>query len=491
MYDYVADLQRHKESVRNVAEKMTASNETAVWRPMDSDASSNQQRERGLERKMPAGMTYDESMYNGPRGRYTFSEWAASPPECDCGDSNTCVVCRTPGLTRASFWKLTSEYKRAFADGDRRDQEEWYKRRTADRVFAALGGLGLSGAVASSQTAPSVPSHKRKFDVSEVHALLRLDLESLLPGRAWRRDNRTRYRERTRTDFIEWTLSLSCVYAHGINERDNIPPYDLRNGEGGLLERIARAAIGPDKNYTAEENGSLAAFMTVMLMIKALEFAHQCFLVRDAKIYGQISSPFAIKPKGDFPLYKLLVEVAQSWRTRNLNPFSVIVARMDGAGRMLPAAVFSAVSRVADYALEYIPSMTQEEFAFLMKIPGMRVRVNDTDYSGDERKSDRPGEAQDPDVGSSILFYHLPRDDGNAKRLARSIVSVLNKLKVRELRAESDPAIRVESGPLSAYGGVPKWGGEPFLARYRERLAAYKARMQNERKGGSGGCTIL
>jgi hypothetical protein len=142
---------------------------------------------------------------------------------------------------------------------------------------------------------------------------------------------------------------------------------------------------------------------------------------------------------------------------------------------MLPAAVFSGVRRVADYALEYIPSMTQEEFAFLMKIPGMRVRVNDTDYSADERKSDRPRE-QDPDVRNSVLFYHLPRHDG--KELAKSIVSVLSKLKIRELRS---------SRAISAYGGVPMWDGKPFLARYREQLAAYKKRTRGE----SGGCTIL
>jgi hypothetical protein len=210
-------------------------------------------------------------------------------------------------------------------------------------------------------------------------------------------------------------------------------------------------------------------------MIKALEFAHQCKLVGDAKLYGRISSPFAIKPKDDSPLYKRLLEVAQSWRTRNLHPFPVIVARMDGAGRMLPSAVLSGVRRVATVALEYIPSMTQEEFAFLMKIPGMRVRVNDTDYSGDERKSDRPGE-QDPDVRNSVLFYHLPRDDG--KELARSIGSILNKLKIRELRS---------SRTISAYDGVPKWDDKPFLARYHEQLAAYKERMRGE----SGGCTIL
>jgi hypothetical protein len=109
--------------------------------------------------------------------------------------------------------RLTSEYKSAFPLGDLRGQEEWYKRRTADRVFAALDVQGLSGAASSSETTPSVPSHERKFDVSEVQALLRLNLEFGLPGRAWRRDHQTRYRK----DFMEWTLSLSCVYAHGID----------------------------------------------------------------------------------------------------------------------------------------------------------------------------------------------------------------------------------------------------------------------------------
>jgi hypothetical protein len=373
-------------------------------------------------------------------------------------------------LEKNSGTRLTSEYKSAFPLGDLRGQEEWYKRRTADRVFAALDGQGLSGAASSSET-PSAPSHKRKFDVSEVQALLRSDLEFRLPGRGWRRDHQTRYRKY----FIEWTLSLSCVYAHGIDFQVYMPLYDLRNGRGASLEPLVRAAVGPDENYTTEENQSLAAFLTVMLMIKALEFAHQCKLVGDAKLYGQISSPFAIKPKDESPLYKRLVEVAQSWRTRNLRSFPVIVDRMDGAGRMLPAAVFSGVSRVADYALEYIPSMTQEEFAFLMKIPGMRVRVNDTDYSADERKSEQPRE-QDPDVRNSVLFYHLPRDDG--KELARSIVSILNKLKIRELRS---------SRTISAYGGVPMWDEKPFLARYREQLAAYKKRTRGE----SGGCTIL
>jgi hypothetical protein len=373
-------------------------------------------------------------------------------------------------LEKNSGTRLTSEYKSAFPLGDLRGQEEWYKRRTADRVFAALDVQGLSGAASSSET-PSVPSHERKFDVSEVQALLLLDLEFWLRRRGWRRDHQTRYRK----NFIEWTLSLTCVYAHGIDFQGYMPLYDLRNGRGGSLEPLVRAAVGPDENYTTEENQSLAAFVTVMLMIKALEFAHQCKLVGDAKLYGEISSPFAIKPKDDSPLYKRLVEVAQSWRARNLNPFHVIVARMDGAGRMLPAAVFSGVSRVADYALEYIPSMTQEEFAFLMKIPGMRVRVNGTDYSGDERKSDRHRE-QSPDVSSSVLFYHLPRDDG--KELARSIVSILNKLKNTELRS---------SRTISAYGGVPRWDDKPFLARYREQLAAYKKRTRGE----SGGCTIL
>jgi hypothetical protein len=84
----------------------------------------------------------------------------------------------------------TKEYRSARDLGDLRDQEEWYKRRTADRVFAALDVQGLSGAASSSET-----SHKRKFDVSEVQALLQLDPELRLPGRALRRDRQARYRK--------------------------------------------------------------------------------------------------------------------------------------------------------------------------------------------------------------------------------------------------------------------------------------------------------
>jgi hypothetical protein len=68
------------------------------------------------------------------------------------------------------------EYKEALTRGRTkgRRQEEWYKRRTADRVFAALDatvqGLKLSGSADSADSADSVgsrtvpvPEHQRSF----------------------------------------------------------------------------------------------------------------------------------------------------------------------------------------------------------------------------------------------------------------------------------------------------------------------------------------
>jgi hypothetical protein len=409
-------------------------------------------------------------------------------------------VCMTPGMTYASFGKLTDEYKNAFVGGERRDQEEWYKRRTADLVFAALeaatDGLKLYGAAdsavsrANSNRGSTVPkvtetTHKRAFTVHDVQAFIKPDaLESL------RRD-----RQGSRKDFVEWTLSLSCVYAHGINY--DVPTYDLRyvGDRRSSLEPIARATHGPAAyaEYNREDNASLAALLTVMLMIKALEFAHQCSLVGD-ELCNQISSPFAVGP-GQSPLYNKLLSCAVSWlqeprrRFRNINPIHVIMERLEGAARAfltIPAAVFSGIRReLPPHVLEYIPTMTQEEFVFLMTIPGMCVRVNGHDYNG-EKPSKKDGKSgpmgpRGPLLISSdsVLFYHLPSDRDKTEKLAKSIVDALNKLGIKELRI---------SGSLwiNAYGGVPGWGSTPFLAPflagYRQRMGAYKERKHERRK---------
>jgi hypothetical protein len=322
----------------------------------------------------------------------------------------------------------------------------------------------------------------------------------------------------SRKDFVEWTLSLSCVYAHGINAETDIPKYDLRyvGDRRNSLEPIVRVTYGDAKYYTyePEDNARLAALLTVMLMIKALEFAHQCSLL-GKEDYGKVSSPFAAKPSKS-PLYDKLVECAESWPTEHhlrfpgikpfdaiaehhlrspvIKPFNAIVESLElearGFSRSIPPAVFSGIRRVAPpRILEYIPTMTQEEFAFLMTIPGMCVRVDGTDYPGKTTTTGpSPVGPQGPVVirSDSKLFYHLPlpvyRDKyerkkfKNAETLVESIVTALNKLNIEELR------IRSGSNWINAHSGMPLWGSQSFLDGYRERMGAYKKRKEDERK---------
>ena len=396
-----------------------------------------------------------------------------------------------------------------------RRQEEWYKRRTADRVFAALDAkadeahglkLNLSGSADSGEWAkhmpkvPTVPetTHRHAFNVREVQEFLKPNALELI---------RSSEDARFRKNFIEWTLALSCVYVHGIDSERDIPSYDLRyvGHRRSSLEPIVRVTYGGAKydTYTAEENGSLAAFLTVMLMIKALEFAHQCSLVgKDESLYSKISSPFAVKPES--PLYNMLVRCAAEWEMRrNLKNLSDIVDGMKtaarGFGRSIPDAVFSGLRRVdPTHVLEYIPMMTQEEFAFLMTIPDMCVRVDGKDYNG-EKPRKKTGAAgplgtQGPFsvriTSRSVVFYHLPIDRlpeySKAENLAKKITEALNRLEIDELR------IRKGSRVINAYGGVPMWGSAPFLEEYRQKMAAYEQRRRrSERKEKSEGCTIL
>ena len=397
------------------------------------------------------------------------------------------------------------EYKEALTTGRTkgRRQEEWYKRRTADRVFAALDatvqGLKLSGSADSADSADSgdsrtvpVPEHQRSFTVNEVQKLLEPDaLYSVIHDH-----------QGSRRDFVEWTLSLSCVYAHGINAETDIPKYDLRyvGDRRNSLEPIARITYGDAAyaQYNREENASLAALLTVMLMIKALEFAHQCSLLgKDTSLYWKVSSPFAVKPSQS-PLYSKLVECAGSWpkdhrRFRDIKPVNDIVKSLElaarGFSRTIPAAVFSGIRRVAPpRILEYIPTMTQEEFAFLMTIPGMCVRVDGKDYPGKTTTTGPSGPMgpQGPVVirSDSKLFYHLPVDRDeyerktfkNAEKLVKSIVRALNELKIEELQIISGSRL------IDADNGMPLWGSQSFLDGYRERMGAYKKRQEKERK---------
>jgi hypothetical protein len=305
----------------------------------------------------------------------------------------------------------------------------------------------------------------------------------------------------SRRDFVEWTLSLSCVYAHGINTETDIPKYDLRyvGDRRNSLEPIVRVTYGNAAyaQYNREENASLAALLTVMLMIKALEFAHQCsFLGKED--YGKVSSPFEAKPS-ESPLYSKLVECAGSWpkeqhlRFRGIKPVNDIVDSLElaarGFSRTIPAAVFSGIRRVAPpRILEYIPTMTQEEFVFLMTIPGMCVRVDGTDYHG-KTTTAGPSGPMGPQGSvvirsDSKLFYHLPvdRDESertkfkSAEKLVESIVRALNKLKIDELH------IRSGSHWINAHSGMPLWGSQSFLDGYRERIGEYKKRNEKERK---------
>jgi hypothetical protein len=132
--------------------------------------------------------------------------------------------------------------------------------------------------------------------------------------------------------------------------------------------------------------------------------------------------------------------------------------------------------------------MTQEEFAFLMTIPGMCVRVDGKDYPGKTTTTGPSGPMgpQGPVVirSDSKLFYHLPvdRDEHerknvkNAEKLVKSIVRALNELKIEELQ------IRSGSRLIDADNGMPLLGSQSFLDWYRERMGAYKKRQEKERK---------
>jgi hypothetical protein len=179
----------------------------------------------------------------------------------------------------------------------------------------------------------------------------------------------------------------------------------------------------------------------------------------------------------------------------------------------VPRAVFAGVSRAVPLLiLEYIPSMTREEFALLMTIPGMCVRVDGTDHKGAQHNKGAHAGLKGPlgplhlpsgvSGGSSSirLFYHLPSHNTNrenAAGLATKIANALNGLGIGELRVSTSiiPSIIVR--------GAPTWESKPFLETYRKKMRAYEERKKRDEQRAikraekkakkeetSGGCAV-
>jgi len=347
------------------------------------------------------------------------------------------------------------------------------KRHTARRVLEKLGF----------QTGGAVMGKRRDFTVSEVRRFLSVpNIGAFADGGS--------SSVRLMNDFAAWTLELSCVYVQNTSLWHE-PAYDLRKVCFHSLEPFARKLADPNeayqrntKKYAPDENLNMAAYLTLLLMIKALEFAHQCSFLDEEK-HACLARPFAVKPAGrDSPLYAHLVGSAERWivqdkqdRESTERMFSVENGRMAGVvQRYLPEAVFSGVKRhdrSECRLLDHIPDYTHDELEFIVSIPGMRLLVCDVGPGGAVVNRELKG--PDFPVGSvavgSVVFLSISGKPGLAVKVAKAL-GQFGGWKVD---------CRIHCVGLAVSGGTLVWENGSFVTTLRIKMKEREAQRQRQK----------
>lgn len=297
-------------------------------------------------------------------------------------------------------------------------------------------------------------------------------------------------------DVAVWTLELSCVYVQNTRLWHE-PEYDLRKVCFHSLEPFARKLADPNeayqrntKKYTSDENMNMVAYLTLLLMIKALEFAHQCSFL-DEERHACLARPFAFKPAGgDSPLYAHLVESAEGWIVQDKQDgestermFSVENGRMAGVvQRYLPQALFSGVKRhdrMNDECrlLDHIPDYTQDELEFIVSIPGVRLLVCNVGTGGVVVNRELKG--PDFPVGSvavgSVVFLSI----GGKPSLAVKVAKALGQFGGWKVDC------RINCVGLAVSGGTLVWENESFVTTLRIKMKEREAQRQRQKSRGT------
>ena len=352
--------------------------------------------------------------------------------------------------------------------------ESRLKRQTASKVLEELGFPTGGAAIGKGLSVFTVSEVSRFLSVPNIRALA---------------DN-----VRLLNDFALWTLELSCVYVQDTRLRHE-PEYDLRQVCFHSLEPFARKLANPNeayqrntKTYTSDENVNMAAYLTLLLMIKALEFAHQCSFLGEER-HACIARPFAFKP-ADAPLYAHLVRSAESWIVEDKQDwektermFSVENGRMAGVvQRYLPEALFSGVNRhnrMNDECrlLDHIPDYTQDELEFIVSIPGLRLLVCNVGRDGVVVNRELKG--PDFPVGSvavgSVVFLSIRGDPGLAVNVAKAL-GQFGGWKVE---------CRINCAGLGVSQGALVWENEPFVRTLRIKMREREAQRRRQKSRGT------
>jgi hypothetical protein len=295
----------------------------------------------------------------------------------------------------------------------------------------------------------------------------------------------------------------------------------IRNPDAGLLQDLTRwtlllggtgtpSLLGPlvrePGTYTKEDDESLAAFLTLLLMIKALEFAYQCsklgeYVEKRRAMHAYIAAPFIVKPK-ESKLYDLLVDRAKQWTLQGKKEWDEIEDSLswdkrsdDAVQEHLPAAVYSGVdlrerhrrahkggSGLSCRLIEFIPDATPIELQFLLSIPHMVLLVDDVFRMHDPNRFFQT--FTDPnyeDYGYAdgnrtpatskehrfVAFYCLPlKEHTDHKGFIKSVALALRDFGEWDVgKCEEQCKVQIARGRLL-------WEGKPFLETLRGKARA-------------------
>jgi hypothetical protein len=292
-------------------------------------------------------------------------------------------------------------------------------------------------------------------------------------------------------DLTRWTLLLGGA------------------GNASLLGPLVRAP----GTYTKEEDASLTAFLTLLLMIKALEFAYQCSKLGQYTVVGKdegdvekrrvmhayIAAPFSVKPN-ESKLYGLLVDRAKQWNLQGKKKWEEIEDSLswdkgsdDAVQKHLPAAVYSGVdvrerhrraheggSGLSRRLIELIPDATPIELQFLLTIPHMVLLVDDVFRSHDPNdffQTFRDPNYEDYDYADGnrtpatskehnfVSFYCLPSNEhADHKSFIKSVALALRDFGEWDVgKCEEQCTVQIARGRLL-------WEERPLLETFRKKV---------------------
>jgi hypothetical protein len=351
------------------------------------------------------------------------------------------------------------------------------RKKAAKRVLTTLR---FSDALVEKTSASEI----RPFTVGELKPILSLtDTQIRNPDAA------------ILQDLTRWTLLLGGA------------------GNASLLGPLVRAP----GTYTKEEDASLAAFLTLLLMIKALEFAYQCSKLgkytvvrtdesesmRDVEkrrvMHAYIAAPFSVKPN-ESKLYDLLIDRAKQWNLQGKRKWEEIEDSLswdkgsdDAVQKHLPAAVYSGVDvserhRLAHEGgsgrsrrlIEFIPDVTPMEMQFLISIPHMVLLVDDVFRMHDPTdffQTFRDPNYEDYDYADGnrtpaaskehkfVAFYSLPlKKHADHKSFIKSVALALRDFGEWDVgKCEEQCTVQIARGRLL-------WEERPFLETFRKKV---------------------